>query len=190
MAKAGGTTGSQNVGSGNLGPIYIAGDLTISNQATVQLTGTVYVTGNVEVGTKANIKGPGEIVAEGVIHDSPNCTYGDPGQLVLLMSLSTSPLAIELQGSDVQGAMNCVFYAPYGGVSIKNHTTMFGAMIGQTLYSHNGNSITWTQDVYSIPGLPGGYVSQGNETWTPVQQVTFTGPVIDYYKVCDDENCS
>jgi hypothetical protein len=176
-------TGTLNVGSGNLGPIYVVGDLTVTNHATVQLTGTVYVTGSVTIEQKADIEGPGTIVAEGTITDNPNCTYGPSGEEVLLMSLSNSTEAINAWGSDVQGTQNCVLYAPYGGVSFKNHDTVYGSVIGLYLSQHNGFSATWTEDVYGIPGLPGGYVSQGNQTVIPGEEVWYTGPVIDWYKV-------
>ena len=184
QAKAGPTTGSQNVGSGDLGPTYIVGDLSVDTNAVVQLTGTVYVTGDITIKEGVTILGPGTIVMEGTLSDKEGGVYGSSGHQVLLMSLSTDGIDTKSKGNQY-----CIFYAPYGTVNFQNWDTVYGAVIGQSITSQNGFQATWTPDVYSIPGLPGGYVSQGNETWTPVQQVTFTGPVIEYYKVCDTETC-
>ncbi|HXZ95011.1 MAG TPA: hypothetical protein VEG28_03760, partial [Dehalococcoidia bacterium] len=126
---------------------------------------------------------------EGTLNDNPHVTYGAPGQEVLLMSLSTSASALYTKTGNM-GTLYCVFYAPYGSVGFKNFDTVSGAVIGQGIYSHNGFSATWTTDVYSIPGLPGGYVSQGNNTNINVQQVAFSGAVIDWYKVCYGQSCN
>jgi cytoskeletal protein CcmA (bactofilin family) len=185
QAMAGGTTGSENVGTGNLGPVYIAGDLTIGTNAVVQLTGTVYVTGSVTIKEGVTIYGPGTIVAEGTYSDKEGSVYGAPGEEVMLMSLSTAGISTKTNGNEY-----CVFYDPFGPINFQNWDTVNGAVIGQGITSNNGFSASWTSAVYNIPGLPGVYVPGSPGPGSTVQQTTFNGPVIDWYKVCNSQSCS
>ena len=186
QSKLGGTvTGDINFGGGNLGPVYINGSLTLGTNAVVQLMGIVYVTGSVTIKEGVTIYGPGTIVAEGTYSDKEGSVYGAPGQEVMLMSLSTAGIDTKSKGNEY-----CVFYAPFGPINFQNWVNVNGAVIGQDITSNNGFNASWTSAVYNIPGLPGVYVPGSPGPGSTVQQTSFAGPVIDWYKVCDTQSCS
>jgi hypothetical protein len=169
----------------NLGNTYITGNVDMKNATVLYLTGTVYVEGRVDIKSKANIVGSGKLVAVGNI-GLFNKLIGDPHSMPLLMTLG----CFEMQN---KGDLYAVLYAPYCHINLQNWNTVTGSVVGQSIEAGQGTVINWDVDVRNIPGLPGGNVTEGNGTWIPVEQppiIEYRGVVIDYYIVCDDENCT
>jgi len=116
-AKDGGThTGDYPLGLGthDLGPLYIDGNLIIEGHATqgnakVTLKGTVYVTGNITI-DRAELYGFGDILAEGdisIIRTLFDLDIGD--YLPLLMSVNGD---IYISGEGGSSFIQAIMYAP------------------------------------------------------------------------------
>lgn len=111
----------------SLGPRKIAGDLTITNGASLTITGTLWVTGNIIVDNNATISlasgygaSSGVIVADGTINIGNNAIFsgsGTTGSYLMLLSVSSSTSAINL--SNNSGAV--VLYAANGTVNVSNN---------------------------------------------------------------------
>ena len=172
------------------GPIYIFGDLDLQQGTTIYLTGTVYVTGKLTVNEGCNILGSNKLVAGSI--DLKTKVIGNETQMPLLMSLGELTLANIPASQKWQniGILNAVLYAPYDIVDISNWYSVNGSIVAQGIVGQQGLKIAWQDEVRNIPGLPGGNVTQEEGGWNPVQELQYVGVYIDWYKVCDNENCS
>jgi hypothetical protein len=104
------------------------------------------------------------------------------------------PLLMTLGCFNLQnnGNLAAVLYAPYCQIDLRNWNTITGSVVAQQIIAGQASAISWNSNVRDIEGLPGGDVIEGNGTWIPQEQppiIEYTGVQIDYYKVCDSENC-
>jgi hypothetical protein len=180
--------GTYTPASGNvyLGNTYIAGNLEVKNGTVLHLGNntSVYVEGTATIKSGANIMGTGKLVAVGNMGLFNNL-IGDLHAMPLLMTLGCFNMYNN-------GNLYAVLYAPNCSVDLQNWNTVTGAVVAQSITGGQGTTINWDPDVWNIPGLPGGNVTEGNGTWIPVEQpplVEYTGVQIDFYRVCDNENC-
>lgn len=129
-AAAGGSIGSQTIsGTVSLGPKKIAGNLTVSDNATLTVTGTLWVTGILDASNNATIKlsssygtNSGVIVTDSVADVSNNVTFSGSGQsgsyLMLVVSKNDPAHEVLEISNNVVGA---IFAAPHGRVHFNNN---------------------------------------------------------------------
>jgi hypothetical protein len=132
-AKKGGDSGSITVTGGDLGPLFIDGNLTIEGDVT--LTGTVYVTDRIIFDKEGILNGRGNVIAEGDIEcKKENTLTADPDTLIVYMSVNGD---IDLRKG--QNAYNAIFYAPNGSISFKKDQTIYGSVIAGDGFSTDKN---------------------------------------------------
>ena len=188
-AKTGVTIPGGNYGPGNLywGNTYVTGDIVLKSNTNLYLGNntTVYVEGSVVIQNKANVLGTGKLVAVGNIGLFNNL-IGNQNAMPLIMTLG----CLEMQNN---GDLYAVLYAPNCNVDLQNWNAVTGSVVAKKIKGGQGTTITWNPAVRNIPGLPGGNVTEGGGSWIPIEQpplIEYTGVLIDWYKVCDDESCS
>ena len=152
----------------SIGPKKYAGNLTISNNATVTITGPIYVTGNLIIsqgGTQIKLDEGFEsssttLLVDGTIAISQGATFNttsaNPKGYILVATRSTSPTAVSLENQGV----NAIVYALQGGASLSQtaHTT---SLVANSLSLSQSASLTYDQ------GLAGAQFSTGpGGSWT------------------------
>ena len=151
-AKEGGTSGDVRLKGGgpySLGPLYIDGNLDITN-ADVTLEGTLYVTGDVDI-NNATISGFGDIVAEGNISLTNYKFYvDDPDTLPLVMSIN---LKIDLTNDEGDPGTEAVLYAPNDEILLSN-VNVYGSVAAKTIVVSN-SQIFYPASLKGRPDLPG-----------------------------------
>src|SRR3989344_1286256 len=115
----------------SMGPVKIAGNLVLLNNATLNLTGTLYVTGSILANNGATIKLDnsygsvgGALLSDGVITLSNNTLVtgsGQPGSYLLILSSDSSSLAIVAE-NNVNGA--AILYTTLGTVQVHNNVNV------------------------------------------------------------------
>ncbi|MBI2443930.1 MAG: hypothetical protein HYV42_01650 [Candidatus Magasanikbacteria bacterium] len=174
-AAAGGIVAGDYVLDGQtatLGPQKIDGNLTVSNNSTLNLTGPVWVAGdlifdnNVQIrlhpslgnaGTAIIADYPASSTLKGKMtigNNSGIAGNGQPGSLPLLISMYAGPgNAIDLSNN----ATNTIFFAPRGTITISNNTEVKEMTARQINMSNNSvvNYESGLQSVYFTTG-PGG----------------------------------
>ncbi len=149
-------TGNKTIsGNQTLGPIKITGNLTIRNNAKLNMTGTVYVAGNISISNNSTVKLDssygslgGVLVADGTIHLSNNNTFsgsGQPGSYLLVLSINTSDDAISIS-NNVSGG---VFYTSAGGLDVSNNVSLIEAT-GYKVIMQNNSTIEYSSGVVNI----------------------------------------
>ena len=141
--------------SASLGPVKITGNLTISNNSTLNMTGTVYVVGNISLSNNATIKldssygtSGGVLMADGTIPVSNNTTFSGSGQAksyLLVISNNTSDSAISIS-NNTAGA---VFYTTAGGLEISNGVSLVEAT-GYKVTMDNNSTIQYSSGIVNI----------------------------------------
>lgn len=163
-ATAGGTVGNTTIsGTQSLGPQKINGNLTLSNNAILNITGTIYVTGTINPGNGSLIQLDssygslsGVILADGEINMGNNTNAqgsGQAGSYLLVVSTSSSGDAITLN-NNITGAM---FHASTGTVNIENNVQIKGVS-GYRIDLHNNVIVKYEsgfEDAFFSDG-PGG----------------------------------
>lgn len=147
-----------------LGPKKLDGDLTVSNTAIVTMTGPLWVTGNVNVSNSGKIKldqsfgsNGTVLVTDGIVTVSNTGlfepTSASPKGYILVATTSTNSNAVIISNQGV----NAIFYALDGGASLANqaHVT---ALVANTLTMTNNAILTFDQGLASaqFSGGPGG----------------------------------
>lgn len=132
QAASGGTIGTQTYSSGTweLGPVKIAGDLTVKNTAALIVKGVIWVTGNVTVANSAQVRLDGsygslsgQIISDGKItlqNDSVSSGSGSRGSYLMYLSTAVLNPAIEVQNSAVVD----IVYTSQGWIKIQNNASM------------------------------------------------------------------
>jgi len=149
----------------SLGPVKITGTLTISNNATLNMTGTVYVVGNIILNNNAIIRlnssygsAGGVFITDGTINVSNGVNFygsGQTGSYLLVISNSTSASAISIK-NNTAGA---VFYATNGTLSISNGVSLVEAT-GYRVSMSNNSTIQYSSGIvhiYFSSGTGGGW---------------------------------
>lgn len=110
-----------------LGPIKITGDLTISNNSTLNITGTIYVVGKITFDNNSIVKLDnsygslsGIILSDGAIESKNNAVLRGSGQAgSYLLALSTkSGNSVVIIDNNATGA---IFYTSSGEILVKNN---------------------------------------------------------------------
>ena len=113
--------------NGDLGPLYITGDLDITEQnIVVNLTGTIYVEGEIRASKEYTIRGSGSIVAVGDIYLSKLADYGIDGDTVI-MSLE-GDITFKKE-ADIEAFV----YAPTGKIEFDKDATVIGSVVGSEI---------------------------------------------------------
>ena len=106
-----------------LGPMYVAGDLVVTNGAVVDLCGTIYVEGKIRLNAGCRIEGSGVLVAEEDITICGEVTLnGECDRLVVSVYKD-----IKVTGNGCVAATLC---APNGGVFLAGNCVVHGAVVG------------------------------------------------------------
>lgn len=168
-AEAGGTVNTCPCqikgGIASIGPKKYQGDLSISNNALVTVTGPIYVTGNLTVsqgGTKVNLDesfgSTGTvIIVDGTITISQgaqfNPTSANPKGYILLVSTSTSSSAMSLENRGV----NAILYALDGTAQLSQQAQMT-AIVAKQISMDNSATLDYDQGLASalFTSGPGG----------------------------------
>jgi len=137
-----GTSGNMNISeSGDLGPIYVPGNLDISKEVAITLKGVVYVKGHVSCAKTLTVTGSGSIIAEDYIYLSKLADYSVTGDSII-MSLNDD---ITLKKSDPDDALsiNALIYAPNGTITFDKDMTVAGSVIGAGIETDKDGSFTY-----------------------------------------------
>ncbi|MDD5703121.1 MAG: putative Ig domain-containing protein [Dehalococcoidales bacterium] len=159
-AEAEGTVGSSTITSGNLGPLYIIGDLWI--EGSVILTGPVYIEGSLRFDKEGILNGQGVIIARDNIEcRKENTLAADPDTEIFFMALTGD---IDLRKG--QNAYNAMFYAPEGTISFKKDQTITGAIIAGDGFTTDKN-LSVTYQAFNEETILPGYVALNPQlqTW-------------------------
>jgi cytoskeletal protein CcmA (bactofilin family) len=172
------------------GNTYVKDDLELKNKVNLYVMGntTVYVEGSLWVKSGCNIIGNGKVVVRDNIYLYNN-VLGAPDSMPLLMACCPSGTINVQNWADLWA----VLYAPCGGITLQNGAGVVGSLVAQGLESMKEFNPTWVEEVRDIPGLPGGNVTGTEGSWVPVEQppvIEYKGVVIDYYIVCENEDCT
>jgi hypothetical protein len=145
-ARAGGTYngtgGNMNISeSGNLGPIYVPGNLDISKEVAINLKGVVYVKGHISCAKTLTVTGGGSIIAEEYIYLSKLADYAVTGDSII-MSL-TGDITLKKSDPDDALSINALIYAPNGTISFDKDMTVAGSVIGAGIQTDKDGSFTY-----------------------------------------------
>jgi len=145
-ALAGGThnetDGNMNIDeTGDLGPIYVPGNLDISRAVTINLKGIVYVGGHIRCDNTLTVTGNGSIIAEDYIYLSKLADYAVTGDSII-MSLNSD---ITLKKSNPNGVLSidALIYAPNGTISFDKDMIVAGSVIGAGIQTDKDGSFTY-----------------------------------------------
>lgn len=183
VATSGGTnSGDYSVsGTQTFGPRKIDGDLTVTNGATLYVTGPIWVTGNIDVSNNGSVRVHSSLGNAGTVllADSPTnpSTEGkfsvsnngvlagnnNPGSYMLAIATNTSTQAMNIANN----ASGAIYYAANGTVSVSNNAG--GSQVtGYAINLSNNSTITYSiglasADFSNGPGgawaiVPGSYV--------------------------------
>ncbi|MFC1546473.1 hypothetical protein ACFL4O_02010 [bacterium] len=137
-AVAGGTIAGDveySAGTTNFGPKYIQGNLTVRNEAVLNLTGTVYVDGNILIRDSGKLKGNKILCTEGTIEIVNFSSIGETGSPLGIITNSTSSNAVHF--SNAASSAECVIYAPYGAVYAENTVVISGIIAADIITIEN-----------------------------------------------------
>lgn len=182
VAEAGGVTAGPYSVSGTvtMGPRKIDGDLTVTNGATLVLTGPIWVKGNINLSNNAVVRSHSSLggQAVAVVADNPSnpsgsglisvsnnvqlLTNGLSGNFIMLLS-TKSGTAINLSNN----AAGAVFYSANGTIVVSNNAGA-AQLTGYAISISNNATVTYTSGLASStfsngPGgswrfVPGTYV--------------------------------
>lgn len=129
-----GDVGVLNGESRSYGPKKITGGLTVDNNSTLTVTGTLYVQGNVTFSNNATIRldpgygaNSGMIIADGEVLIENNVTFqgsGTTGSYVLVLTTDPSLDSADPAMTLSNNSDNSIFYASKGMVSISNNAVL------------------------------------------------------------------
>jgi hypothetical protein len=137
-----GTDGNMDISeSGDLGPIYVPGNLDISKEVTINLKGVVYVKGHISCDKTLTITGNGSIIAEDYIYLSKLADYTVTGDSII-MSLN-SDITLKKSDPDDVLSINALIYAPNGTISFDKDMTVAGSVIGAGIETDKDGSFTY-----------------------------------------------
>lgn len=143
-------------GDQTLGPVKIAGDLTIGNGAKLRMAGPIWVEGNVSFNNNSHflVSGSmgGQSVAliahvagqestKGAVDLSNNVTIagnGNPDSYPLAVSMKHGSSAIIMSNN----ATSVLLYAPYGTIEIRNNASA-NQVTGHTIHLRNQSTIVY-----------------------------------------------
>ena len=162
-ASGGGThegdkTIPQGPATGNLGPLYITGNLNILKDNTIVMTGTVYVEGSIDMDKDAQLTGSGSIVAVGDIYLAKIYDYGTLGDAAI-MSLN-GDITFKKETA-VQG----LIYAPNGKIQFDKTPVVNGAVVGEEILCDKDAFFTYDESIGMRVDLPGGRGKLRIHTW-------------------------
>lgn len=150
-AKLGGTFTGTYTSGGELGPLYIDGNLTIG-LTDIILTGTVYVTGDVHI-SQSNITGFGDILAEGDFHmDHYSLNIDNPDFLPIFVSVYASISLNNDKHSGEEGTQ-AILYAPNETIDLDT-VSVQGSVAAQLVMLTNAD-IIYPAEMRGRADLPG-----------------------------------
>ena len=182
-AALGGTISPPSIsGNGvvvNLGPVKVAGDLTVSNNAILNVTGTIWVTGDLTIRNNGTINldstiyGPlsGILIVDGKIRVRPNVTIegsGDPNSFIMLLSESTSIDPID-PAIDVDNNVQSVILYTNNGMILLHNGVEVQEAAAYKLKLDNNAAVSYNSglaDVSFSSGPSGGWAAV---SWQEVQ---------------------
>ena len=139
-------------GQNPYGPVRIAGDLTVANNATLTLTGTIFVDGRVTTGNGSVIRldpaygeRSGVLAADGNIDAGNVVSFygsGDPSSVLLVVTRSASGLESDPAIIIGNNTSNSLFYAKNGLIHVKNNALVNG-LVGEKLLLDNNTSAVY-----------------------------------------------
>ena len=142
------------------GPVKITGSLTVSNNATLNMTGTIWVQGDVSISNIGRVKLDssygslgGILISDNIITLSNSAIVqgsGTSGSYLLIISTDSASPAISISNN----AAGAVFYAPNGGITISNNTQLKG-LTGYKITMQNNSIIQYET------GLANAFFSSG-----------------------------
>ncbi len=137
------------------GPVKITGSLTISNNATLNMTGTIWVVGDISASNNGKIKLDGSYGSlGGIIITDKNFTIsnngilqgsGQSGSNLLVLSTSSADPAISINNN----AAGAIFYASNGGISVSNNTQV-KELTGYKITMQNNSVIQYETGLASL----------------------------------------
>lgn len=174
-ATAGGITNCSGTctfssGSPNLGSQQYIGNLTLSNTTTAVMNGPIYVTGNVTIQNSASLKlnnsfgsNGSVLIIDGKVSTQNSGSFiptnSSPKGYILVASTSTASDAVHIQNSGV----NAIFYALDGGATLEN-SAQVTALVAKSMFIKNSASLTYDS------GLASAQFSTGpGGSWQPVK---------------------
>ena len=138
--------------SQNLGPIYVPGNLDISNGVTINLEGVVYVKGYIKCDKTLTITGTGSLVAEGDIYLSKLADYTVTGDSII-MSLN-GDITLKKSDSADELSIEAFIYAPNGTIFFDKDMTVIGSAIGAGIEIDKDGSFTYVSKSSSFEFPP------------------------------------
>lgn len=181
-AVAGGTciqplcdsSGNLNITNGasqTIGPLYIPGNLTLSNNATLNMTGVVYVDGTISLSNNCIVRldsslgnSSGVLLTDGQVTISNNCSFsgsGQSGSYILLLTDKNSPSNTVMDVSN--NSAGVIYYAAKGRIHFSNNATAKEATAyGITM--DNGAVVTYDSGLANLnfsSGPSGGWEING-----------------------------
>jgi hypothetical protein len=172
-AASGGTIAGPYTPSGTvvLGPKKIAGDLTITNGATLKLTGPLWVEGDVTFSNNATLTvdasvgnnsatiiadAPSDTSNKGKVNLQNNVTIsgnGSAGSFPMVISTNTGSDAINMSNN----ASSVILYAPYGRIDVSNGAAA-NQITANQLHLNNNATINYVSGLQntSFSNGPGG----------------------------------
>ncbi len=177
-ALAGGTYSGNYSLSGHstatMGPKKIVGDLTLSNDAILYVSGTLWVTGDVSLSNDSQIilassygSQSGVVVVDGTITTANRASFdgsGTTGSYMMLLTTSTSSVAIHLQNS----AGTVILYAPNGTIKFSNSASAKEA-VGKGVTMDNTATLTYDSGLASMSFSSGPSGSYSINSWKEAQ---------------------
>lgn len=159
--------------SASLGPKKINGNLIVTNNANLTITGTVWVTGDITISNNAIVQlhssylsSDAVMINDGIVDVSNNAVFygsGTVGSYIMILSTSSSSSAITLGNN--AGAI--VLYAANGTVNVSNNAGAKG-INGYYIHLNNNAVITYESglmDSNFVGGPSGSWnISQWKET--------------------------
>lgn len=159
---------------GTLGPKKITGNLTIQNNATLNITGILWVQGDMLVDNKATVKltsgygsSDGVIVVDGTVSIQNNATFedsGTTGSYILVLSTSDSVSAISLENNG--GAV--ILYAANGTLTLGNNARA-KALNGHKINLGNNVVVTYENGLMNSNFISGPSGSWNIFDWQEVE---------------------
>lgn len=164
-----------NDASGVLGPIKIPGNLTVDNNATLTMMGTVWVAGDVTFSNNCSVfldasygSNSGVLLADGTITISNGCNFqgsGDPDSYIMTLSAKNSPNDVVLTVDN--NAVGVIYYASNGRIKFSNNAeaqeaTAYGIELDNNAIITYASGLT---NVQFSSGPTGGWII---ESWQEI----------------------
>jgi hypothetical protein len=157
-----------NNAAGAMGPIRVAGDLTVDNNATLTIGGTIHIEGDLLFDNNCTVQmssaygaSSGIIIVDGTATIRNNCDLagsGTPGSYLMIISTSNNlsdPPAIDVNNN----ATGAIFYAANGSLKLENNTEVKEA-VGQKIEMENNATLIYETGLANVnfsAGPTGGY---------------------------------